>query len=139
MRELTVDEIAVRDRCVTDFDDFYIEILDVLVDFASRLQLPDPPLILTEVERYLEPIDQFISHQEVLPDDRDWIQVRLAYFIGEFLVQRFGGCWYVNDIPTHASSCGMSLEDLHGSKTQTPWCVRFKLRICICVRNTITR
>lgn len=37
--------------------------------------------------------------QVVNSDDRTWILVRIAYFIGEVLIERFGGCWFLNEWP----------------------------------------
>lgn len=99
MRELTAEERELRDRRKAGFEQLYNEMLEVLVDFAERLQLPNPPRILAEAERYLEAIDEFMAEQEVLLDDRDWVHARLAYYIGELLVQKFGGCWFLNEIP----------------------------------------
>lgn len=44
-------------------------------------------------------MDAFIKEQVIDCDNRAWIVARMGYLIGEWLVQRFGGCWFVNDIP----------------------------------------
>jgi hypothetical protein len=65
----------------------------------ERLDLPNPPMVLVEAERYLPSVDAFMNGQSVLPGDRVWILSRLGYFIGELLVQRFSGCWFLDEIP----------------------------------------
>lgn len=32
------------------------------------------------------------------PQDRAWLLMNLARYIGEYFVQKYGGCWFVNDI-----------------------------------------
>jgi hypothetical protein len=44
-----------------------------------------------------------MRHQRVDPEDRVWTLTRLGYFIGELLIQRLGGCWFLNEIPDSRS------------------------------------
>jgi hypothetical protein len=99
MRKLTENERAEVSCRRAGFDRFLEERMPVLKDFMDRLELPNPAMVLVEAERYLAPLDQWIKDQVVSPDDRIWILTRLGYFIGEFLVQRLGGHWFLNDIP----------------------------------------
>jgi hypothetical protein len=99
MRELTKEEKATRDRLRERFDRVYEEMMPVLTDFVERLGASDPALVIMHPERYLNLIDDFVKYQVVTPDDRAWIAARLAYYIGELFVQRFGGCWFLNEAP----------------------------------------
>jgi hypothetical protein len=73
--------------------------MPVLADFIERLALPNPALVLVEAEKYLPAIDLWLKAQIIAPSDRTWILTRLGYFIGEYLVQQLGGCWYLSAIP----------------------------------------
>jgi hypothetical protein len=35
----------------------------------------------------------------VLADDKNWITVRIGYFIGELFVEKHNGCWSICDAP----------------------------------------
>jgi hypothetical protein len=71
--------------------------MPVLADFMERLELPNPPMVLREAERFLPSVESWLADQEIGPDDMTWLLTRMGYFIGELLVQKFGGCWFVND------------------------------------------
>lgn len=80
-------------------DSFLSERMPVLAEFVELLKLPDPLLVLVEAEKYLPAIDQWLGPQEVTPADHHWLCVRIGYFVGEYLVQKFGGCWFLDEIP----------------------------------------
>jgi hypothetical protein len=99
MRELTDNERAEQDHRRAAFNRFLEERVQVLADFVERLELPNPSMVLVDAERYLPSVDGFMKNQAVLPEDRVWILTRLGYFIGDLLIQRFGGGWFLNEIP----------------------------------------
>jgi hypothetical protein len=82
-----------------NFDRFLQERMPVLVDFVERLQLPNPQLVIAEPDLYLQAVSDFMQDQIVMPEDRVWVLTRLGYFIGELLIQRFSGCWHVDEDP----------------------------------------
>jgi len=99
MRELTEEEKATRDLLREGFDQVYEEMMPVLADFVERLGASEPALVIMHPERYLNLIDDFMRDQVVSPENRFWIGIRIGYYIGELFVQRFGGCWSLNEIP----------------------------------------
>ena len=99
MRELTEAEQAERGRRKTQFDAFLAERLPVLVEFIERLELPHAPMVVVEANAFLPAIDQYMEKQQIGPDDRGWIMTRIGYFVGEWFVQKYGGCWYLNETP----------------------------------------
>jgi hypothetical protein len=99
MRELTEQEKANRDRLRGKMEQFLAERMPLLADFAERLELKDSVMIVIDPEKFLEPVDEFMRYQVVEPEDRGWTLTRLGYFIGELLVHRLGGCWFLNEIP----------------------------------------
>jgi hypothetical protein len=99
MRELTEHEQGERDRRRAGLDSFLAQRMPVLSDFAQRLELRDPPMIVANPDRFLPSIDAYMKDQIVTPEDRVWILTRLGYLIGEVLVQRLSGSWFLNEIP----------------------------------------
>jgi hypothetical protein len=99
MRELTAQEKSVRDRMLAGFDSFLEERMPVLTDFVERLKLPTPHMVVADPERYIPGIEEFMRNQVVEPESRIWILARMAYYIGEVLIQRFSGAWLLNEIP----------------------------------------
>jgi len=91
-------ELLARRRA--GFNKWLAARMPVLRDFAAGLELPNPPLIVADPERYLPSIDAWLRDQVVEPDDWAWAVSRLGYFAGEVLVQRFAGCWLVCDAPS---------------------------------------
>ena len=99
MRQLTEHEQSERNRRRVGMNAFLAERMPVLSDFAHRLELRDPPLIVADPERFLPSIDAYMKNQVVTPEDRIWILTRLGYLIGEVLIQRLSGSWFLNEIP----------------------------------------
>lgn len=99
MRELTVDERQTLEKRRQGFDAFVLEIAPVLSDFADRLGLQKPDTIAANPEAFLEPLDDFMRNQVITDENRIWIAARLAYFIGQIIIQRLGGEWLLNEHP----------------------------------------
>lgn len=101
MHKPTPDERTLRDRRRSGFEKFLKERMPVLTDFFERLGETDPAMVLVDAERFLIPLEQFIKDQLIDDDsdDRVWIHARLGYYIGELFVQRYRGCWLLNENP----------------------------------------
>lgn len=99
MRNLTESEKTVRDERAKRFEAFLEERMSMMADFADRLGLENPPMIVADPASYLGPIAGFMENQEIDPEDRAWIGARIGCFVGELLIQRFGGYWFLNEIP----------------------------------------
>ena len=99
MRQLTDQEEIELEKRKAGFEQFRDERLPVLVYFAERLGFENAYEIIREPKKFLYEISEFMADQDVLDDDRIWILTRIGYFIGECLIQQFGGCWKVNEIP----------------------------------------
>jgi hypothetical protein len=99
MRELTICERDTLARRREEFPAFIQEMSPVLTDFAERLGLQKPHTIMENPETFLETIEDFLKDQIVTEEDRAWIVARLAYFIGQIFIQRFGGEWLLNEHP----------------------------------------
>jgi hypothetical protein len=98
MRNLTEEEHKLLAERKERFSTFFDERLSVLKDFMERLNLADPVLVAIKAENFLLPLDLFLKEQDVDSDLRPWILTRLGYYIGELLVQKLNGIWFVNEI-----------------------------------------
>ena len=81
------------------FEQFLVERMPVLVEFARALSFPEPHRILNEPHLFSHGISDWLSQQAVGPDDRVWLVTRLGYFVGEYLNMRYSGAWFVNESP----------------------------------------
>ena len=82
------------------FNSFREERLPVLHDFSKGLGFQDPHEILINPEKFLQPISSWLSDQEISVESKNWITVRIGFFLGELFVERHGGCWSVCQAPS---------------------------------------
>ncbi|GEP92925.1 hypothetical protein SAMN05660909_04818 [Chitinophaga terrae (ex Kim and Jung 2007)] len=82
-----------------ELDTILNERMPVLVEFFTDLEAPQAYAVLTDAEKYVGFLDDFMKNQEVAEEDFQWIVTRIGYFIGEYLVQKFQGCWMENETP----------------------------------------
>jgi hypothetical protein len=104
MRPLnTVEQAAVSARRA-QFDAFYSELMPVLVGFIDRLGITPAHAVLTDAVAFAPLVSAALRDMRVeTADDRVWLVTRVGYFVGEYLVQNHGGCWFVNDDPDSAT------------------------------------
>lgn len=96
---MTHEERQLLEKRRVSFRAFSAERAPVLSDFAERLELPTPARISTEPTLFLNRVDAFMREQEIDEDDRLWILTRMGYYIGELLIEKLGGGWFVNEDP----------------------------------------
>ena len=87
------------ERRKADFPDFYNELIPSLVDFVGKLGISPSHQVLIHAPQCASFIDDalrdmIISNEE----DRNFLLVRSAYFIGEYFAQKFSGSWHANAI-----------------------------------------
>lgn len=99
MRDLTQQEQNEVARLRANFESVVGERMPVLANFAEGLDLAEPLTIVADPQRYVTEVGDFMRDQIIDEDDRAWITTRLAYLIGEVLVQRLAGRWLLNEIP----------------------------------------
>lgn len=99
MRDLTTDEKSLLERRQAGQNRFLDERMPVLSEFMESLGQADAALVLVDAGRFLKPLDEWLSKQEIIPEIRSWITTRLGYFSGEYLCQRLGGRWFLNEDP----------------------------------------
>ncbi|QDU12733.1 hypothetical protein CA11_05130 [Gimesia maris] len=99
MRELSNWEKELFNKRKKLFESFLEERMPVLVSFVESLELSNASMVVVEADTFLPSISQFMENQHIEKEDRTWIITRIGYFIGEWFVQKYGGCWYLNEIP----------------------------------------
>jgi hypothetical protein len=93
------DEEKLLARRQDGLETFYKELMPVLVDFVDRLGIRPPHEVLNHAEQFAPYLETALAHLEPADeDDRVWLTARVAYFVGEYFVQKYKGCWLVNDV-----------------------------------------
>lgn len=77
------------------FESFRQERMPVLHEFSKNLGFQNPHEILINPMAFLEPISNWLSDQEISEESKNWIIVRIGYFIGELFAVKHDGCWSV--------------------------------------------
>ncbi|MDR6522202.1 hypothetical protein J2789_004892 [Variovorax paradoxus] len=93
------DENLLLARRQAEFEDFYKGLLAALVDFVDRLGIRPAHEVLNHAQQFAPHLETALC--DLAPadeDDRTWLLTRVAYFVGEFFVQKHKGCWYVCDV-----------------------------------------
>lgn len=84
-----------------EIENFITESFYINVDFAKRLGLQNPALILQDFETLknfiFTTVNDFIKSQEINNEERNWIIVRISYVLGEYFHQKYQGYWDVNE------------------------------------------
>ncbi|KQQ53631.1 hypothetical protein ASF84_17625 [Pseudomonas sp. Leaf127] len=90
---------ALLARRIAGFDAFRSERLPVLHEFCTSLGFAEPHEVLIRPERFLPLLDDGFRHAHISEQNRAWFITRIGYFIGEYLVCRYQGCWQVDTVP----------------------------------------
>lgn len=92
--------LILLERRREGFDTFYNELMPCLVDFVGKMGVQPAHMVLKQAAAYAPILEAALQNMAVADDeDHDWLAARMGYFIGEYFVQQFAGCWTVNDIP----------------------------------------
>ncbi len=82
---------------VSSFENFRKERLPVLHKFAEILGFSDPHVILLNPENFVSGVSDYFETRIVEGDDKVWLLTRVGYFVGELLVCKYDGCWFVDE------------------------------------------
>lgn len=81
------------------FVPFYKALMPTLVEFVERLGISHSHLVLKNAEEFAPYISDALQDLVVHNDpERTRLLMRVGYFIGEYFSQKYGGCWYLDDI-----------------------------------------
>ena len=97
---MTPDQVELLRKRKDDFDSFYKSLLPALVEFVGLVGISPAHEVLKKAEQFVPLVERATQGMAVeSQEDRAWLITRMAYFIGEVFVQRFGGCWFVDELP----------------------------------------
>jgi hypothetical protein len=93
------NDALVLEKRKSEFDDFYKGLIPALVEFVDRMGIRPAHEVLNHAVQYAPHLASALRDMTVDDEqDRIWLLTRMGYFIGEYFAQKYGGCWYVNDI-----------------------------------------
>ena len=102
MDDLTPDQKHLLERRLSLFEPFLAERMDVVSEFFEQIGAEQPEEVVANPEGYLSFLEQFLNAQDVSSfdsQDKSYLRARLIYFVGELLIQRYGGHWIVHENP----------------------------------------
>lgn len=95
---MTSEANALLQKRKAGFDQFYGELMPVLPDFVEKLGINPPREVLRAAVQFVPPLGRALQDIGVASaEDRTWLLTRMGYFIGEYFVQKYGGCWSVSE------------------------------------------
>ncbi|KAF0813616.1 hypothetical protein IGB42_01967 [Andreprevotia sp. IGB-42] len=96
---MTPEEAELVRKRKSGFDEFYRALVPALVDFIGRMGVNPAHEVLKHADQFSLCLDDALQSMAVADDqDRAWLLTHIGYFIGEYFVQKYSGCWYVNEI-----------------------------------------
>ena len=106
MRKITLEEKEIQIRRRKSFDSFLSGINPAIKEFASFIGIENPQNALDKPEKFLEVLEFFFKNQDIGELDieaRETLHLMLMYFVGELLLARYGGNWFLNENPDSES------------------------------------
>ena len=92
------DALKLKNR-KEGFEDFFNELMPVLVDFIEKIGITPAHQVLKHVEQYVPLVEKALQDMVVTDNvERVWLLTRMSYFVGEYFSQKYEGCWYVSEI-----------------------------------------
>jgi hypothetical protein len=102
MRELTEAEVELRTKRRKAFRSFVGDSKPAIMEFAEFLGVENPQTAVEQPEKFLKVLEAFLKVEDISEleqKDREWLHLRLMYFIGQLLLYRYGGIWFLNENP----------------------------------------
>lgn len=87
------------------FDAYYDQLGTSLVSFVERLGIQPSHEVLTNAAEYLPYIDAAMRTIAIRDESWQWVKTMLGYFIGEYFVQTYAGCWFLETQPQSPHFC----------------------------------
>ncbi len=85
------------DRRAAGFAAFRSERMPVLHKLCESLGFDQPHEVLVEPKRFLPLLDRGFQHAVISEEHRIWFVTRIGYYIGEYMISLFDGCWLIDD------------------------------------------
>ncbi|MFZ6875764.1 hypothetical protein ACO0LF_27160 [Undibacterium sp. Di27W] len=93
------EDIELLNKRKDGLDEFYEGLIPTLVEFVGLMGIQPAHEVLKNAGMFANYLDSALQNMVIADnDDRTWLMLRVGQFIGEYFVQKYSGCWYVNDI-----------------------------------------
>lgn len=101
MTDLFISEAdnALLARRLAEFAVFKAERLPVLHQFVEAIGGENAYEVLIAPAKFLPLLEQSFNHLVVEEHNRVWLITRIGYFVGEYLLTAYDGCWQVDEDP----------------------------------------
>lgn len=102
MRELTSQEIEIRTQRRKAFHNFVVGIKPAILEFAEFVGVENPQTAVDQPEKFLQVLEIFLKSENINAIDheaKETLHLMLMYFIGQLLLHRYGGIWFLNENP----------------------------------------
>ncbi len=106
MRELTLEEKEIQTKRRKAFRSFVAGIKPAIIEFAGFVGVENPQTAVDKPEKFLQVLELFLKNQDISELDREDQQTfhtMLMYYVGELLLYRHGGIWFLNENPDSES------------------------------------
>lgn len=101
-RPLTDAELQQLRVRADAFDEVMGQLEPAIIELADHLGLPNPEVAPTRLDAVLSELDKTLPQLDLAaldPQQLVWLNTRLLYFIGQWLVRRYAGHWILQDDP----------------------------------------
>lgn len=96
---MTSEQMILLEKRKVGFEAFYRELIPALVEFVGQMGVKPPHEVLKHAVQFAPHLGHALQNMAIADEqDRVWLLTRLGYFIGEYFVQKYCGCWFVNEI-----------------------------------------
>jgi len=97
MSNLTKEQITLLEKRKADFAEIHHQRVAILIGFFKDIGFENASTVMFNASAFTSPLSEWMKAQTVSPENRNKVILRLAYFVGEYLLQHYRGDWYVND------------------------------------------
>lgn len=98
MRNLTNEERKILDERTGQFPNFLEAMQPSIKELAECLEFQDPDRAVENSNDFIPVLENFLNTVELdqlSDDDKIWLHTSIMYFVGELLIQSYGGYWFL--------------------------------------------
>ncbi len=99
MRQMNESERSKLSKSKATFGEFIVNGPAILQDFFLKMGFVDALDLASNAEKFLERFDLALRNEEFIPEMRAWILMRIGFYLGEVLRQKFRGRWMIDQDP----------------------------------------
>lgn len=101
---MTPEESALLTQRQSSFREFEANRLPALIGFIETIGIQPGKHVSANAGAYLPHLTKVLRDMRCESErERTVLSARVSEYVGEYFAQRFGGSWYVNDVPGSAT------------------------------------